>query len=228
MKIKKGRLYLETNIRRSSLKHQIMAEIRQSIFRGELMPNDKVTEMQFSEFFGVSRGPVREAMQLLVMEGLLVTTTYKETRVASITPKEVTELLVPIRVNIEVFALKNAYSSWDKEIFERFEEILHQMQRAETFNDTQLFSELDQRFHELIIRSSDMINIENIWNSVSNRIQLLFVYQNNQSMNLQSFIKSHRELIDVFKSEKLDKSVQKLQDHIIKSNTPKNSFIEKK
>ncbi|RYG73083.1 GntR family transcriptional regulator [Lentibacillus lipolyticus] len=208
------------NVRRGSLKHQIADEIRRSIFRGELMPNDKVTEKQLSAYFDVSRGPVREAMQLLVMEGLLVSTTYKETKVASITTEEVTELLVPIRINIETFALKHAYPSWDEQNFKAFEKILEQMERAEVFNDTQLFSELDQRFHELIIRSSNMVNVENFWDGVLSRIRLLFVYQNNLSMNLQNFVESHRVLLDVFKSGDLDESVQKLQEHIVKANTP--------
>src|SRR5699024_9458948 len=117
-------------------------EIRRAILRGNLSPGEKVTESKISSGYGVSRGPVREAMQLLVMEGLLESVTYKETKVASITMEEVTELLLPIRINIETFALKNAYSSWDEKTFEKFEEVLEQMRRAVVFNDSQLFSEL--------------------------------------------------------------------------------------
>lgn len=211
---------MNINVRRGSLKHQIADEIRRSIFRGELMPNDKVTEKQLSGYFDVSRGPVREALQLLVMEGLLVSTAYKETKVASVTTEEVIELLVPIRINIETFALKHAYPLWNEQNFTNFEKIVEQMERAEVFNDTQLFSELDQRFHELIIRSSNMVNVENFWDGVLSRIRLLFVYQNDRSMDLQSFVESHRELIDVFKSGDIDRAVQKLQDHIVKANTP--------
>lgn len=217
---------MDTNVRKGSLKHQIAREIRRSIFRGDLSPGEKVTESKISKDYEVSRGPVREAMQLLVMEGLLESTTYKETKVASITMEEVTELLVPIRINTETFALKHAYPLWDEQHFAKFEEILEQMRRAVAFNDSPLFSELDHRFHELIIRSSNMTNVENIWDGVLSRIRLLFVY-NEPSMDLQRFMESHHKLLDVFKSGNLDDAVEKLQHHIWQSNTPDIQLVNK-
>lgn len=225
---KKGEEYaLDINVRKGSLKHQIAKEIRKAILRGNLSPGEKVTESKISKGYGVSRGPVREAMQLLVMEGLLVSVTYKETKVASITAEEVTELLLPIRIDIETFALKHAYPLWDEQYFEKFEEILEQMRRAVVFNDSPLFSELDQQFHELIIRSSNMVNVENIWDGVLSRIRLLFVYQNEPSMDLQSFMESHRRLLDVLKSGSLDDAVERLQEHILETNRPEILLAQK-
>src|SRR5699024_4907303 len=95
------------------------------------------------------------------------------------------------------------------------------------FNDSPLFSELDHQFHELIIRSSNMVNVENIWDGVLSRIRLLFVYQNELSLDLQSFMESHRKLLDVLKSGNLDESVKKLQEHILETNKPKNHMTQK-
>ncbi|QQK76244.1 GntR family transcriptional regulator [Salicibibacter cibarius] len=210
------------NLKKTSLKHQIAGEIRKAIFMGQLSPGEKVTETKISEDLEVSRGPIREAMQLLVMEGLLISTAYKETKVSHITTEEVTELLVPMRVNIETFALKNTLPLWEQKDFDKFERIVEQMRRAAIFNDHLLFSDLDMQFHELIISSSNMSNVESLWDGIFNRIRLLFSYQKEQSLDLQKHTEDHRFVLDAFKTRDVDEAIQSLKKHIIETNTPVN------
>lgn len=218
--IKKGAFCMDMNIKKSSLKHQIAEKIRQEIFRGKINPGDKVVEAKIAENFEVSRGPVREAVQILVMEGLLVSTAYKETKVSTITTEEVTELLIPMRVKMETFALKKGYPLWNQKHFDKFEEALEQMRRATIFNDLPLFNDLDIQFHELIIQSSNMTSVVNLWEGVSNRIRLHFTYQNKLSQSLQKFTEDHRILLESLKTGDIDAAVEGLKDHIIESNTP--------
>ncbi|SDJ28178.1 DNA-binding transcriptional regulator, GntR family [Natribacillus halophilus] len=205
------------HLKKSSLKHQIAEEIRRSIFKGQLSPGEKVTETKLSDSLGVSRGPLREAIQLLVMEGLLISTAYKETKVSNITTEEVTELLVPMRINIETFALKTL-PIWNEQTFENLEEIVEQMRRASVFNDHPLFSDLDMQFHELIILSSDMSNVSNLWDAIFNRIRLLFTYQNESSLDLKKYTEAHSDLLDTFKTRDVDYAIERLRDHIILSH----------
>lgn len=216
---------MDINIKKRSLKYQIAEGIKKEIFRGKLNPGDKVTESDIAKKLEVSRGPVREAMQLLVMEGLLVSVTYKETRVSSITTEEVTELLIPMRINMEIFALKKGYSTWNEQYFEKFEELVDQMKRATVFNDMPLFNEVDLQFHELIIMSSNMNNLSHLWAGILNRIRLHFVHQNSLSLDLQKFTDEHEMLLNTFKAGDLDTAVQGLKDHIIKTNMPQAELL---
>ncbi|MFC4559345.1 GntR family transcriptional regulator [Virgibacillus kekensis] len=216
---------MDINIKKSSLKYQIAEGIKKEIFRAKLNPGDKVTESDIAKKLEVSRGPVREAMQLLVMEGLLVSVTYKETRVSSITTEEVTELLIPMRINMEIFALKKAYFTWNEQHFEKFDELVNQMKRATMFNDMPLFNEVDIQFHELIIVSSNMNNLVHLWEGILNRIRLHFVHQNSLSLDLQKFTDEHEKLLNTFKTGDLDTAVQGLKDHIIKTNIPRVELL---
>lgn len=137
------------SVEKSSLKHKIAGEIKKVIFRGELNPGDKVTETNIANELNVSRGPVREAIQMLVMEGLLISTTFKETRVSHITTEEVTDLLIPMRINMETFALKRAYLLWDQDTLARFEQVLKKMRDATKSKELPYFNELDLQFHVL-------------------------------------------------------------------------------
>jgi DNA-binding GntR family transcriptional regulator len=60
----------------------IYRELRRSILRAELSPGARLSQAQIAEQFGVSRGPVREALRLLEREGLIEATVNHRPRVA--------------------------------------------------------------------------------------------------------------------------------------------------
>ena len=64
---------------------KIINQIRTLIISGELKPGDKLPpERRLAEKFGVSRGPVREAIQKLEFYGILKTQPQSGTLVAGI------------------------------------------------------------------------------------------------------------------------------------------------
>jgi len=58
-------------------------EIRRSIVLGHIKPGEKLTEVQMAEWLSVSRPTVREALNKVVQEGLVVQEPYRGLRVAS-------------------------------------------------------------------------------------------------------------------------------------------------
>ena len=60
-----------TPVRRDSTPALIAVQLRDAVKDGRLAPGAQLSEGQLAAQFGVSRGPLREAMQRLVQEGLL-------------------------------------------------------------------------------------------------------------------------------------------------------------
>src|SRR5690348_8727350 len=83
-----------------------MEELRKSIQDGRMRPGERLLEAELANEFNVSRGCVREALRGLEREGLVVSLPYRETRVATTTEEEVVEVLLPIRVVIEIFVAR--------------------------------------------------------------------------------------------------------------------------
>lgn len=202
------------NLTKVSLRHHIAEEIRKAIFERRLKLGDKITETQISNEVRVSRGPVREAMQILELEGLLISTPYKETRVANITKEEITELLIPIRQNIESFAYKRAYEQLVKTDFQEFESILVDMKKAADYEDLTTIADLDIRFHEVIIKAADIEGVLKIWGSIVNRIRLHFLFQGKPYENYNQIVTEHRTLLEAFRSGNMDLALKELVDHI--------------
>lgn len=212
---------MTSNFSKNSLKQQIAQEIKKAIFEGTLAQGEKITELQVAQNLGVSRTSVREAMLLLELEGLLISEPYKDTRVTTISQEEVLELLIPMRLQIETFALKKGFSTWGEATKEQFKTILENMRKSIHYEDLPAFIELDIQLHELIVMSSDLENVIRIWESIVHRIRLHFLYQNSKSGTLEKWLTDHEELVDILiNGSSVEEAITVLRKHIVETNIP--------
>ena len=85
-------------IPKATFRAHIAEGLRSAILNGEILPGSQVTEQSLAEQFGVSRGPLREAMRQLIDEGLLVTVPYTGTHVVGLSVEDIREIY-SMRVN---------------------------------------------------------------------------------------------------------------------------------
>lgn len=71
---------------------EIYDALFESLLRGELKPGDRVREAELAERYGVSRTPIREAMQRLENQGLLVHEPRKGASIRKLDQQAITEL----------------------------------------------------------------------------------------------------------------------------------------
>ena len=74
-----------------TLRERAYSRIKAQILAGELEPGSAISEAERAEALGISRSPVREALQQLAREGLVEVFPKRGTFVAELTPKEVRE-----------------------------------------------------------------------------------------------------------------------------------------
>lgn len=90
-------------IRQRHLWEQIADELRAAILSGEMSPGTRLITAELAERWGVSRGPVREALMALENEGIVVSTRRHGTVVGSTSIMDFEEVL-SVREAIETFA----------------------------------------------------------------------------------------------------------------------------
>jgi len=90
-----------------TLKQVAYAHVRRKIFAGEFGGDGRVSEWAVSRELGMSRGPIREAVNQLVTEGLLKQTPHVGTFVRTADREEI-EQLCDLRMALEVFAAGKA------------------------------------------------------------------------------------------------------------------------
>ncbi|MGE5507835.1 MAG: GntR family transcriptional regulator [Chitinophagales bacterium] len=138
-------------IRKSSLVEQIRAVLREEIVSLRLAPGQKLNVISLSEQFGVSRTPIRDALQLLVEEGLVVVAPRVGWYVVKLSDDDVREIS-GIRKMIELFAFDQARLPLAAvEEMRRATLALKEVPPAER---RRAFERLDRKFHLDLIRSA--------------------------------------------------------------------------
>lgn len=92
-------------ITQESLKSQIIKALWQLIIDGKIMPNEPMREIQLTELLNISRTPLRDALQQLEWEGIVVSEPRKGYRLAQFSENDIFEIY-PLRAKLESFALE--------------------------------------------------------------------------------------------------------------------------
>ena len=133
----------------------IFAQLRDEIMSLEILPGTKLSEAEVAAKFGVSRQPVREALNLLASEDLVVIQPQKATRVRQFSSKRIASARF-MRRAIEIEVLKNACKSWSEVYRPGFERCLEAQRRAIATQDAQGFHALDEEFHALLTETAQV------------------------------------------------------------------------
>ena len=96
------------------LREVVFHTLRKAIIQGELQPGERLMEVTLANKLGVSRTPVREAIRMLELEGLVVMVPRKGAEVAKITVKDLKDAL-EVRMTIDSLSVKLACERIDEE-----------------------------------------------------------------------------------------------------------------
>ena len=119
----------------------------------------------------VSRGPVRDALLHLTVEGLLE---FKPNCGAVIrrSPEDAVQpMIVALRLQIEEYVLKNYFTEIQDRIVE-IGKILDDMKKACSKKREQDLSKYDMAFHRAIVESSGSPDVISLWQTVASRMIL--------------------------------------------------------
>lgn len=136
-----------------SLRAQVFAELERAIITGEYKDGDRLSELELSRRYGVSRTPVREALMQLELEGLVRNTPNKGAVVIGVTQKDIDDIF-SVRVRIEGMAARLCAENIDDDGLLELERAAQLQEFYLSRGETELISELDSRFHELIFEYS--------------------------------------------------------------------------
>ncbi len=198
-----------------SLREQIAERIRNDVLCGRLAEGEPLTEAKLVARFGVSRTPIREALQQLTHEGLLEGRPNAGVKVAHRPPDAIRELVVPIRRRVETFALRSFFSDLNEADFDQWNRILAALRAACEAGDYAAIAEQDIEFHRSIIRRAKQRDLESLWASLLARVRSHFwaTQRRNYSEPLEIY-EEHARIIDAFRSGDIETAVTALENNI--------------
>jgi DNA-binding GntR family transcriptional regulator len=152
-------------LERRVFREEIREQLIEDILNGRMPPGARIVETRIAQQFGVSQGPVREALRDLELFGFVVSSPFRGTQVRKITTEDLLEIY-PIRAALEGVAARSAAARIDEATLEHLEELIGDMREAATRNDPHAHANIDGAFHHAIIKAAGNRMLEHVWQTM--------------------------------------------------------------
>lgn len=138
-----------------TLSEHVFRRIQAAIVKGEIAPGSKISEPELARTYGISRGPLREAIHRLEGQRLLVRVPHVGARVVSLSHAELIELY-EIRESLEGMACRLAAERMTQAEIDELRRVLDLHERDAAFQAGVGYyqQEGDFDFHYRIIQGS--------------------------------------------------------------------------
>ena len=196
------------------LRDEVFNKLRQRILRGSLKPGERLMEIHLAEQLGVSRTPIREAIRMLELEGLVKMIPRKGAQVASISREDLQDVL-EVRKALDTLAVKLACERISQEEIEKLKEAEAEFERTLKFSDTTQIAEADVAFHDVIQASSKNKRLKSMISNLAERIyRYRYEYIKQQSDGGKTLVDEHRMIIRYIEEKNVEKAIEAIELHI--------------
>lgn len=155
---------------RLTLTDSVAASLRSAIFGHALRPGQRIPEAHFANKLGVSRAPVRDALAVLLQEGLV----HRDQRGAVVTQLSRADVdeISELRLALERLAVTLAVRNATDEHLAVLSENIRRTSQATAVGEA---GELDLKFHELLVRAAKSRRLLDSWLALRGQIRLLLL-----------------------------------------------------
>ncbi|BCJ86008.1 GntR family transcriptional regulator [Effusibacillus dendaii] len=209
-----------------SLPEQIAERIAQRILEGELQLGSRLKEASLAEEFGTSRAPIREALYILTLQGLVERMPRKGAVVKSYTSKELTQLY-QVRCHLEEFALSEIslpLSDYGKQAFNT---ILDQMGNAVKNKDFHEYANLNMQFHRTLFDLADNKILASLYDHLEIPLQFLLKLSVGNEQTLVQSHQEHQQIVSLLFDGQRDKALEALKQHDLDSLSRVSKYVSR-
>ncbi|MCR4267568.1 GntR family transcriptional regulator [Nitratireductor sp. ZSWI3] len=214
-------------IPRRTFREQIVEVLRTSIISGKLAPGSQIVEAEMARTFGVSRGPLREALGDLIKEGLLVTVPYTGTHVVDLSLNEVNEIF-SLRTELEIFAFRQI---WDKRDQAYYDELNARHDRllasiASGDDESSIVDEL--ALHSHVYEASGHSLLLGVWNGLRGKLQLYWAAHHRAHGRRGPLPTGHTKYVEFAQGEDIDLMIEEIRDHMVRGFAKTEAFLRER
>jgi DNA-binding GntR family transcriptional regulator len=195
------------------LSDEVYERLRAAILEGLLQPGVRLVETRLSEQFGISRTPLREALQKLEQEGLVSARPAGGVVVVELTKADIREIS-GIRQVLEGYAARLAASRLTRQELDKLAQIVQKTEKALEQGDRAEVARLNSEFHGIINRAAGSKRLLKLINSFrqhffNTKIAEYFTYE-----ELRASIEGHWRILEALKAGDGEAADREVRDHL--------------
>ncbi|MEC1523282.1 GntR family transcriptional regulator [Neobacillus niacini] len=198
-------------IKRLSLRDEVYQTLKKSIINLELQPDERLSDKELAEKFGISRTPVREALKRLEDEGLVESLPGSSTRVAPLKLEEAKHAFTVVAA-LHALAARLAGPLLKESEIEDLELSNKTLRQAIEDGDVIKAIEADGSFHNVFLDLAGNPEIAFTLERILPKIQRLEISQFISVKGLKS-VEQHNQIISACKNREFERVVRLVEDN---------------
>ncbi|MDE0589081.1 GntR family transcriptional regulator [Halocynthiibacter sp. C4] len=192
--------------------NSIYHKIRHEILAGDLTANERLKVSELAKKYGVSTNPVREALQQLRGEGLVIFVPNQGARIRAIDTDFVRDVS-EVGQQLEPYLVRFFVETASQEDIDQLEAIQDEME-ALNFSDKNKHADLDCQFHSTLYGNHYNRVAYKLWQQ---HRQILWAISTRVPVAIgrrEAIFQEHRKLIECIKRQDADATSQTLYQHV--------------
>lgn len=205
-----------SKIHRETVTERVTTELRQSILRGRLLQGTPVTEEAMAEQYGVSRPTLRQALNTLLLEGLL--TRHPGTRVMEVTTLDHDDVrdIYRARRFLELGGIK-AVATASAQQLEQLRLALQGLAKAVDADNLEAFIEADYDCHAAIVGFLGSRNLSEAHSLLMSKLRIAIAHVTVDKQDNLDSLKIHEEFTEKILAGRLEEAHQNLTQRLNES-----------
>ncbi|ASY71927.1 GntR family transcriptional regulator [Sinorhizobium fredii USDA 205] len=197
-----------------SLAQKVASRLRQAIIEGEFPPGAVIAEEMLAQSFGISRTPVREALNQLQLQGLVVIRPQVGSFVFSPDAGDIA-MLCEFRAILEPQAARLAYRNDRSGTLAELETVIGEMEKAVAAKDKVAYGRADTAFHEAFVNHCGNRYVEDSYRLVAGRVAALRTnYSAPIDVQTPRSFKEHRAFVELFEKGDFEEFDRLMRIHV--------------
>ncbi len=194
-----------------TIREQIVEQLRNEVLSGEIAEGESLREQKLATRFGVSRGPIRDALLQLTQEGLLSAEPNRGVRVSGGPSLAIQPLVVETRRRIERFALETIFEALTAEDLRSLDEVLARFKTACERGEMKEVVERDLALHRWIVERVGDADLTAMWLQVIVRMRLRYT----RHKSLMDSYREHKRVVDAVRKRDRAGALAALEANIV-------------
>jgi DNA-binding GntR family transcriptional regulator len=201
-----------TRLPRATYASMVTERLRDSIVDGTLVAGSQLSEAELAARFGVSRGPVREALQRLIQEGLVRAEPHRGVFVPVLTELDVRDIYLA-RDALETTAVRHIIAtSRTQEAADGLDRVVELMAKAEADDDWEAVGRYDLEFHTVLVTATGSERLQRMFSTVISETRLCLGVLTAADAR-SDLVGEHRQIASLVRKGETEKALSVLKQH---------------
>ncbi|MBO4903180.1 MAG: GntR family transcriptional regulator [Lachnospiraceae bacterium] len=195
------------------LRDVVFNTLRQAILTGELKPGERLMELHLAHDLGVSRTPIREAIRMLELEGLVTMIPRKGAEVSRISGQDISDVL-EVRGSLDMLAVQLACERITEDEIKELKEAAEAFKRAVQTGDPTAVAQADVNFHDRIISATKNKRLMQMVNNLAERVYRYRLEYIKDTENHGNLIREHEKILNCIVNRDAGRAKEEIYKHV--------------